>query len=250
MIKNSLFLFALLTGLVSIGDDHIVYMMHTDAHEIMGQKQPANDVEVNLWFSDKNAATDTKGQKSIISTEKKLCYMIMKGQKSYLEMPIPVEFKKFLPDQVAKMMDVLKTTVTVKKLEEEKQILGVKCQTYSIVFDMTMSTMQMKLFVSEEVPFDYSAYREKYEDTFNRVTRQMLDENSHAELAKIVGFQMGSEMTMDMMGVPIRTRMEVTKITKENAPEGMYLPPADFKKLDKLPMPQAPSGTPAPPAPK
>ncbi|PIE03591.1 MAG: hypothetical protein CSA81_01265 [Acidobacteria bacterium] len=241
MKKTGLSLLFILIGISVIGDDHIVYNLHTDAVEIMGQKQPANDVEIHQWFNQKYAAVNMPGRRSVVDADKSMCYIIFEDQKAYLKMPMPVQVTDYLPPQVAQYLSAQKIVVRVTELDETKDILGVKCKTYLASFDMGMTKIDMKFYVSEDVPFDYSTYRDKFEEPMLRLTKENLDDAAFEELKKMKGFQMGYEMTADMMGTKVVSRYEAVKITNEDAPVGTYLPPKNYKKLEQFPMPTPPA---------
>ena len=63
-----------------------------------------------------------------------------------------------------------------------------------------------------------------------------LNENSVKEMEKIKGFQIKSEMVMDMMGNEINTSFEVVEISEKSAPAGTYAAPEGYTKKDKFGM--------------
>ena len=57
---------------------------------------------------------------------------------------------------------------------------------------------------------------------------------SITEFMKINGYQVASEMTMNMMGANMKVTSQVVEITKKDAPAGVYSVPAGFTKKDTL----------------
>ena len=240
LFKSSFFWMALVVGSFSFCDDHVTFKTHTQEYEFMGQKQPATDAETHLWISDTKAMMGNDLQESIIDLDKKLAYLVMLPEKFYVEMALPVSLKSVLPEPMLAMMDQIKTRVTVAESDETRKILEIPCKTYSITFDNGFSKVVTKTFVSDQVPFDYAAYQKNFEESFNRIQIQMLDDEGFSELSKVKGFQMGFEMSVEMMGTTVISSTEVVSFDSSVPPEGAYLPPLDFEKLEKLPLPQGP----------
>ena len=63
---------------------------------------------------------------------------------------------------------------------------------------------------------------------------QFMDDNAIAEFMKINGYQVSSEMTMNMMGSNMKVITQVLEITKKDAPEGLYKVPSGYTKKDTL----------------
>jgi hypothetical protein len=100
---------------------------------------------------------------------------------------------------------------------------------------MSMMTMKMKSWVTQEVPFDWKAFSEKMFPQVMKLSGSMgLDENAIKEFKKLEGFQVASEMTMNMMGQDIKTNSQVLEISKKSAPAGTYSLPQGYTKQEKL----------------
>jgi hypothetical protein len=90
-----------------------------------------------------------------------------------------------------------------------------------------MMQMKMKVWASTEVPFDWKMFSKMYT---NVSKMQFMDDAAIAEFMKIAGFQVSSEMSMDMMGSKMRVTSLVTEISQKPAPAGTYSVPAGFTK--------------------
>jgi hypothetical protein len=62
----------------------------------------------------------------------------------------------------------------------------------------------------------------------------LLDEQALAELKKIDGFQIASEMSMSMMGTKITAKTEVVELSEKIAPPHTYSVPEGYVKREKL----------------
>jgi len=85
------------------------------------------------------------------------------------------------------------------------------------------------------VPFDWEAFNEKIFPQFAQAMLR-LDEDAIKEFLKIKGFQVRTEMTMNIMGADMKQWMETDEISKKSAPAGTYSAPEGYTKKDKFDM--------------
>ncbi len=234
-MKKCLFLFilvALTTGIVT-ADVYIKQKMHTDAINMMGQSQPAVDDFSDIWFTENKMAMHSPGMSIIVDMAKKVVFMINIEGKTYVEMEIPVDFSKYIPEEAAQMAQMmLNTSVTVQPTGETMTINNWKCEGYDVNMDMMMMQMKTKVWASKDVPFDWKELMDKYLEMSKVMLR--LNDQSIQEMAKIDGYQIKSETTMNMMGSDINSYQEVVEISQKAAPAGTYAVPEGFTKQDKL----------------
>jgi len=227
-----LILIALTTGLVT-ADVYIKQKIHTDAISMMGQNQPAVDDFSEIWFTENKLAMHSPGMSVVVDMAKKVLLMVNLEGKTYVEMEIPVDFSKYIPDEMAQMAQtMLNTSVTVQPTGESMTINNWKCDGYDVNMDMMMFQMKTKVWASKDVPFDWKELMNKYLE-MSKVTLRLNDE-SIQEMAKIDGYQIKSETTMNMMGSDINSYQEVIEISQKAAPAGTYTVPEGFTKQDKL----------------
>ncbi|MFC2160945.1 hypothetical protein ACFLRW_00290 [Acidobacteriota bacterium] len=234
-MKKFLFLFvlmALTTGFIT-ADVYIKQKIHTDAINIMGQNQPAVDDFNEIWFSDNKMAMLSPGTSIIVDMAKKVVIMVNLEGKSYVEMEIPVDFSKYIPEEMAQMAQMmLNTSVTVQPTGETATINDWKCEAYDVDMDMVMFQMKMKVWASKDVPFDWKDLMNVNLEVIKVSLR--LNDQSVQEMAKIDGFQIKSETTMNMMGTDINSYQEVIEISQKPAPSDIYSVPEGFTKQDKF----------------
>ena len=104
---------------------------------------------------------------------------------------------------------------------------------YDVDMNMMMMQMKMKVWATTEVPFDWKAFAKMY---VNVSKMQFMDDAAIAEFMKINGYQVASEMSMDMMGSKLKVTSQVEEITQKPAPAGIYAVPAGYTKKDTLSM--------------
>jgi hypothetical protein len=98
-----------------------------------------------------------------------------------------------------------------------------------------MMDMKQKVWASTDVPFDWKAFNEKMLPQF---TQAMMNIGGDAmdELLKIKGFQIRTDMSMNMMGADMKSWTEVSEIAEKSAPAGIYSVPEGYTKKDKFSM--------------
>ena len=229
------FSFAFLTA-----DVYIKQKVHTDAFEMMGQKTPAKDETTEQWIG-KNKFAQISGQQNlIIDLDKKKLFMVLHGSKSYIETDLPLDMSKLLPPQAVQMMNMMKIDAKVNSTGETKKIGDWTCSGYDVAMNITGMmpiTMNFKMWASTDVPFDWKAFSEKmYPEVIKASMGRMMGigEEIINEFKKIKGFQIATEMSMNMMGAQMKVTMEVVEISNKPAPADAYLPPAGYAKKTQL----------------
>lgn len=216
-------------------DVYIKQKTHTDAFEVMGQSQPAKDVINHMWLTDNKMASLSEDQSFIIDLDKNVVFWINSKEKTYIEMELPLDISKYLPDQAADMMANMNISVTVQPTGTTETIAGKTCEKYDVTMTiMMMMTMEMKMKVwaTEDVPFDWKKFQDKMIQMFSPT--MPLGEEALNAFKQIKGWQMRSEMTMNMMGTDMKTVQEVMEITEKDAPAGTYTVPEGYTKRDKF----------------
>ncbi|MCJ7580263.1 MAG: hypothetical protein MUP98_06985 [Candidatus Aminicenantes bacterium] len=234
-MKKCLFIFILiaLTTVFVTADVYIKQKIHTDAINMMGQNQPAVDDFSEMWITENKMAVLSPGVSIIVDMAKKVVFYVNIEGKTYVEMGIPVDFSKYIPDEMAQMgQGMLNTSVTVQPTGESMTINNWKCEGYDVNMDMMMLQMKTKVWASKDVPFDWKDLMSKNME-LTKVTLKLNDQ-SIQEMAKIDGFQIKSETTMNIMGSDMNSYQEVVEISEKPAPAGVYTVPEGFEKQDKL----------------
>ncbi|MHB8054935.1 MAG: hypothetical protein ACYDH3_06770 [Candidatus Aminicenantales bacterium] len=216
-------------------DIYIKSKTHTDAMTMMGQTTPASDSNSELWIGDNAMAMISASSMTVIDLGKNMFYMANMKSKSYVETPLPLDFAKLLPPQMASMASMIIMSATVAPTNETKKVGIWNCSGY----DMTMTVMGMpmktKVWASADVPFDTAKFAEKFLPAMTKGMMR-LDDASVKEMMKIKGYQVASETNAEIMGAKIHTTSEVLEITKKSAPAGTYAVPAGFTKKATLDM--------------
>lgn len=222
-------------------DVYIKTKSHTDAFEMMGQKQPAKDVISEQWIGKNKFAMTSTGQNVVVDLDKKVIYMINHASKTYIEATLPLDMSKLIPEQMSQMLSMIKINATVKPNGQTKTVGKWSCSGYDVVMDvsgMMPFKINQKVWASTDVPFDWKAYGEKMFPSLMKAQSMQLPigDNVLNELKKINGFQVASEITMSIMGANMRITTEVEEITDKAAPAGTYSVPTGYTKSEKFSM--------------
>jgi opacity protein-like surface antigen len=234
-MKKVLFAVIALLALAMVlsADVYIKTNVHTDAFAMMGQNQPAKDEIMEQWIGNNQLVNKTGDKVMIMDMNKNMMFIVNPKEKSYVETQLPLDMAKLLPKEAASMMSMMKVTVKVTPNGQTQKVNKWNCVGYDVDMNMMMMQMKMKVWATTEVPFDWKMFSKMYA---NVSKMQFMDDAAIAELMKINGYQVASEMTMDMMGSKIKVTSQVTEIAQKPAPAGIYAVPAGFTKKATLSM--------------
>ena len=233
MMKKILFTVFLVLAISVLlsADVYIKSNVHTDAFAMMGQNQPAKDEVMEQWIGNNQLVNKTGDKIMIMDMNKNVMFIVNPKEKSYVETTLPLDMSKLVPKEASQMMSMMKVTVKVTPNGQTQKISKWNCSGYDVDMNMMMMQMKMKVWATTDVPFDWKAFAKMYA---NVSKMQFMDDNAIAEFMKINGYQVASEMTMNMMGSNMKVTTQVVEITKKDAPAGIYTVPPGFTKKDSL----------------
>jgi len=237
-MKKTITVLVLLMAVVSFAgaDVYVKSNVHTDPMSMMGQNQPAQDSVQEQWIGNNQFATLSQKTSTVLDLGKNVLYIINHGNKTYVEAPLPLDLSSILPAEMAAMMQgMMKMTVTVAPTGNKKAVGQWNCDEYDVTMNMMMMPMKMKVYATAQVPADLKNFMEKASATLLKAT-MMLDEAAVKEMAKIKGFQIATETTIEMMGAKVRNTSEVVEISQKTPPAGTYSVPAGYTKQAKISM--------------
>jgi len=227
-----LFIAVLAVGFAN-ADTLIRQTTHTDAFSMMGQDQPARDETQEIWIGQDQMTTVTKNMTIIVDTNRKVLDMVNHANKTYVEMALPLDMSQYLPPQMAQMMSATKVTVTPKGTTQ--RINQWNCDGYDVLMDMGMMKMNIAIWATTDVPFDWAQVQEKLSSQVMKASMR-LDDAALAEFKKIKGYQVKADIAMELMQSQMKASTTVTEISPKPAPAGTYDVPAGYTKQDKLTM--------------
>lgn len=221
----------LFLSLLLSADYQIKTKMHMDAFEMMGQKQAETNEVVENWIGKDRMLTHQQDKMFIVRLDQKKMYYVMPEKKSYVEIDLPFDISDLIPPEASQMMGMMKMTVKVTPTSNTKMIGKWNCTQYQVEMKMMMGTYNLDMWVTQDIDIDLEAYNEMY----TNVSAMGFIENAE-EFKKIKGYPIHTDMNMNMMGMTIKGYNTVTEINEKTPPPGLYSPPSDYQKKDKLGM--------------
>lgn len=225
--------FLFLSTIPLTADYYINQKSHSDEITVMGQTTPASDEINEMWLAQNKMAMHGKKQSIIMDLEKEVMYMIDHEDKTYVEMTLPLDISKYFPEQIQQMMSNI--TVKVTPTEETKTIGDWKCKGYDVAMNMMMMNIEMKVWATKDVPFDWKAYSSDIFPKIAKATMRLSDE-AIQQFMKIDGFQIRTETTTKMMGQEMKSYQEVQEISEKSAPAGTYSVPEGYEQKEAFTM--------------
>lgn len=229
----------LAAALPARADTVLLIANHVDEMSMMGQTTPAQDSTYEYWFGDDAIRYDMDTTSIVIRVDEKLAYFINHEEKKYSEMKLPIDFDEMVGPEMAQMMKQMMTGSTkVTPLGEEGSFGGHACDFYHVDLTMGMMKSAMKLCLADDLPVDYSKFKELM------VTQAEMGPSQEwmKELTRLEGFPVRSETQTTVMGKTFGSWQELRGVEQREAPAGAYGPPAGYAKVDYDPMGQTHQG--------
>jgi hypothetical protein len=224
-------------------DIYVKNVNTTKPFEIMGKKQEGTVEIEELWLGKEKFAVISKEFKVVGDFNKKKLFFIIPKLKQYYTFPIDIDkakLKELLPQKIVEAITSIQITdANVKFPGEIKKISNWTCKSselemvFMIPIANIMPKIKIKMWHTNEVPFDYNSYAKGMgdflKDFFTRIIK--IDDNSQKELerlSKITGICMAKEVVVGFMGTEIQIETRCIEAAEKNAPEGIYEVPEDF----------------------
>jgi hypothetical protein len=221
----------------ALNADYLV-KQETKTGAVMGKQ--AKTLIQDLWIGDGVYANVQDKQVTIVNSKKKVMYIVYNDKKSYVEMKLPVDIKKYLPSAGASMVETMLNSMTAKVTPNGKtgKVGNWKTKGYNVVMTTTMAmgmsvTVNMDIEASTDVTFDWKKLSTEYMGAMMMSTGSMSSKVIN-EMKKIKGYTVKRDTSAKIMGMNMKTSMRVLEITKKDAPKGIYTVPAGYKKMEKL----------------
>lgn len=237
IMKKILLLSMVITILFSFlnAEIYIKTKSHTGAFELMGQKRPERVDYSDQWIAGNKMVHIREQGSVIIDLDKKAVFIIYHEPKTYVEAPLPLEMKKLLPTEMLAMMSMWKVSAKTTASGETKKIKKWNCNGYNVDITMGMMSMKIKTWATKDIPINWKDFSTKfYPILLQAVLGQVMDEDTLNQYLAVDGFQVYSEITVNIMNQEIKSTREVVEIADKPAPAGVFSVPAGYKKQDKI----------------
>jgi hypothetical protein len=207
----------------------------------MGQSRPAEDVEEEIWMTEKGFRTDNEKTSAIMLFEKKKFYMIDHEKKTYME--IPMDFEKLSSEMMkgqskeeaqkmqGMMQNMMKVEANVEVTDEKQKIKQWNCRKYILTMSMMMGTITQEIWATEDIKIDESLYQKYATSTFSAMPGMQSALGSVLEeIKKIKGVHVKTVTTQKIMNQNFESRTELISFKEGPAPDNIFELPAGYKK--------------------
>ena len=218
-------------------DIYMKMKQHTDAFEMMGQKQPAQDLVQEVWMGVDKISTSDGETGSIVLLDKGVIYIINHKEKSYFEMPTdmselaPDAGEREMAEMQGMMQGMMKVNITVTPTNEKKKINKWNCTKYIQKVESFMGPMTMEVWASEEIRIDPDLYANYASSLFRQMPgMQNYLEDIQKEMKKIKGVGVLTVTDMQIMGQSMKSSTELLEVKEGKAPADAFTVPKGYTK--------------------
>ena len=244
-MKRQTMKIVLITGLICglmvpallTADIYMKQKQHTDAFEVMGQKEPAKDLITEVWIAKDKIRSNNEEQSMLILAEKGVTYFMDHANMTYTEMPS--DFSKILEgtddEEAAGMMQMMqgmmKMEVTITPTNETKKIGKWNCKKYLQKIESFMGPMESEIWATEDIKIDMQMYAQYAASAMAKMPgMQAAAEAMMKEMKKIKGVPVLTKASNTVMGQTINSSTELLEAREGKAPAGTFELPKGYKK--------------------
>lgn len=221
-------------------DTRLELKSHTDAYQMMGQAQPAQDRDVTLWIAPDRVLRVDGESAFLYRGDRDRLYLIDHGEESYSVLDLPVDIFSMLPAETRAQMegflDQMAMSATVTPTDERKEIHGWSTRRYDVRMENEMGMrIDSTVWTTDEIDADLEAFRGLYAAMGSL---QPGGASAVEELMKVPGVPVLSETTVTGMGGSFDSREELVSAAEAEAPPGTYEVPEGYTETEFDPMAQ------------
>ncbi len=223
-------------------DMYLKQATHSDAFEMMGQKQPETNDTTIMWLTEDKSCYQTPKMTFLVRADKGVMYMINNEEKSYVEMPVDLmgmlvdaaeaddsEAGEQVKAMAESVMGSMKVTVT--PTDETKEIGDWDSKKYDVEMSMMMMKGTQEIWATEDIDVDPVLFQA----SMNAAMGQMPGfEGVLEEMKKIEGIPVESTLEMAVMGQTMKTTTKVLEAGEKDAPAGTYDLPTGYTKTEGM----------------
>jgi Domain of unknown function (DUF4412) len=231
---------AALAALPVAADTLLTMSSHHDAYEVGGQSYPAEDATTEIWLGEGRIRRDDGKTGAILRADDNELILVHHPSKTYSLVKLPIDFAAMVPAQARPMLEMWKVKTAVTATDESKKIGDWTARRYDVEVTNAMGlAVHTELWASRDVPIDYDRFAKL---SLTLASLQPGGADAAGELAKVEGFPVLQETTMDLEGHSLSTSEKLVSVEQRDAPAGTYDPPAGYTEKEFNPM--APPGGP------
>ena len=189
-----------------------------------------------IWIGENHYASIQKHESIIVDLIKNVFYRINHSAKTVRELAIPVETLDYFPQPFSGLLgDMLDSiTVQVQSIEQSQTINKWECNRYEADISVQLAgvpvIISMVIWSTVDVPFDWRSVNRRLNFNIMKVLMG-LNEGSRKEIQKITGFQIASDIRIQIADTRVNLRTEVIEISQRSPDSKTYSIPNDYRHL-------------------
>jgi hypothetical protein len=227
-------LFAVGLTVPVLADTYVKSTQHTDSRYQNGLMQPAEDLVIETWIAPRRKVSITPNWRLVADQETGRFTMISLADKTYLQLPLPLDLAKVVPADEVEPIGLYKYSGTVTPAGETRQLAGKSCRRFDIqrwvLFGgVKHNEQEMVAWYTTDVPVDPQTFPQMQQALY--ALSNFGPELMEAYL-KIPGFLMMYESVRYTEGTAIKTTYRVEEVATREAPAGIYDIPEGFTKKE------------------
>ncbi len=209
---------------------------HVDAFQMMGQTQPATDMEVTVWMTDKGMRSDNPQQSAIVKLDQKMLLLLNHEQRKVARMPLDPDAmaaniasqgqelsagdKAQFQEMMGKMSEI---KVSITETGERRKIGDWNCTKYLQTIETFMGPATTEVWATEDLEIDMDRYVDL--TTAMMAMQPGMKENLaqvQSELKKIKGVRVHEKTSNDMMGTKVNSTITLIEFKQGKAPDDLF----------------------------
>lgn len=231
---------ALVLATAAAADTRLEMKSHTDAFQMMGQSQPAQDKTITFWIADDRALRDDGENAFLYRADENKLFLIDHQDESFTSLSLPIDIIALLPAETRAQMqgflDQMSMKATVTPADERKEINGWNARRYDVHMENGMGMkVDSTVWATETVDADLEVFRKLYAAMGSL---QPGGASAIDELMKVQGIPVLSETTVAGMGGSFGSKEELVAAEQGAAPAGTYEVPEGYTEKEFNPMGQ------------
>lgn len=213
---------------VAAADTRLVLKAEQAAAEVSGQRHEAIESTAEVWIGDGRISRNDDQSKIVLSADELV--IANHAQKVYHVVPLPLDLAAMMPPELREQAAAWAPKAVVTAGDERREIGEWTARRYSVEVTNAMGlAVRTEMWTTTELEMDYAAY--------HRLARQMLalqpgTEALAKEMAKVEGFPVLQETTIDLGGSSVTTREELVAVEEKEPPADAYAPPEGYELTD------------------
>jgi hypothetical protein len=213
---------------VAAADTRMTKVIHTGSQQVLGNLVPEREETVVVWVGESRMRVDRGETSIIVRADQGRIVLLDHSARTSAARDLPLDPASLRPADTVATMPGPQVRVVVTPAQETRVITGWKVRRYDLLVNSADVQQRHILWVTTDLELDLEAYRDLNQELMKLIPNWARVSD---ELRGIEGFPVRVEGMMRFGTVEVDTSEELVAIADEEAPEGLYDPPSDYRSL-------------------